>query len=296
MRRSAKAGLPIPTVGEDVDLWGDYLSTSLDMIDNFLGEIIDARGGFTQLNERFSAIDTNINSAIDAINLASQISDYNLLTTLFRLLGYKKNCVNEYLAGSSLTYENGIISLKPPVIFNVETATGIYLYKTEKEYNLAVTPGGIQAINLIVSGSQSNPEITLESQIISEDFIPYEDGKVRIAYLIESSFYKIPSNLICTYERDDVINLTGNLFNQWQYVHQLGYQPKRIDILVKVQSGDSGPSAWIRPSSDIMVPVVNIHTISFSIFPKVTGSTYYIYYDGTNYYNKILKGKIVIEA
>ena len=296
MKRSINLGIPIPEVGGDIDTWGNYLIECLEVLDEYGGEIIEARKPFPRLIDKFLNIEVNINSISNSLNIASQIGDYNLLNTLYRILGYKKNCINEYLAGSSLRYENGVVTLTGPVIFNIFSGENLYLYKIPQNVSYSVAGADNKIVNLVVSGSPSNPKIELQTEDLTDDFITESEtpGTIRIGFIIGTTLYKIPANRQVIFEKTDLIDVSGgNLFNQWPHDHSLGFRPTIVDILVKVRSTDNSKDVWIRPSSDIMVPEITKHRIAFSIFPK--GTTPYVYYDGSLYYDKIIQGVIRIE-
>jgi hypothetical protein len=308
MKRSINIGLPIPDVGGDVDLWGTYIQQCFEILDIYGGEIKQARGTFYRLVDRLNNTDETINSIEKIISIASQTADYNLTSTLRQLLGFKKNCVNLYLAGSSFTRDaNGVVHLQGSFIFNAESTTRYYLYKTPADFSASVTPAGDSVINLIIEGDQSNPTFSLEAEPLGpEEFVSEistgTTAKIRIGFLVGNNLYKIPGNRSFKTELTTIINVSDGVpkHNQWETVHQLGFCPSLINLIIQVQSQDGNATAWIQAPSDVMVTVVRRHTVSFSVFPKravVDGNdVYYVYYDGSYYYDKIIKGKLNIEA
>jgi hypothetical protein len=300
MRRSIKMGIPIPEEGADVDTWGRYLIECLEQLDLIGGEVIEARGTYDVLNNRIKTNENYISDIQNALNIASQIGDSNLLSTFYRILNYRKNCINEYLPNSGFTYANGVATLTGPVIFNTYYGTNFYLYKIPdgQSYNVEVPTTGIYTINLEISGAPSNPFIRLSKETLTEDFVPEPtEGKIRVGFIVDGQKHQIPAN------RELIINKTDQIVidrpekhGMWWTTTSFGFKPQSIDILIKVTSSQQGaPSVWIRPSSDVMVPIVTRHDISFSIFAKGTSPDYYVYKDSTYLYNIILEGVIVIK-
>jgi len=188
-----KAGLKKPTV-DDVDVWGEILNQSLDIIDNYLGELIDARGSFGTVNDRFNSIETELTngagvfSSIDARfdNLESALVGPFDPTETRKVPGelsrvrpnliYEASNVWYSVAGTTFT-------ILPDVnaYITVVDGYGRFLKFQGTSYSITVTGSGIQ---LIVFDSSDN----VSGNRLRTVDINSSDGALGFRYLSTSLF------------------------------------------------------------------------------------------------------------
>lgn len=106
---TSRAGLKKPT-SDDVDVWGELINQTFDIIDNYLGEIIDARGSFLKLKDR-----------LDYINDTLTESAGDFATIDARFINLEDSLVGPFDSTETRKVPGELIRVRPNFIYETST-------------------------------------------------------------------------------------------------------------------------------------------------------------------------------